>query len=84
MDEGRSRVRLHWKTTNGMFNAEDAVNQDVQGLSPLDERILMRCVAEEDEEGVNQGVNPPPFTPFKVFLKRIFEPDEEGEDVVKR
>ncbi|KAF9346612.1 hypothetical protein BGX34_003768 [Mortierella sp. NVP85] len=102
MDEERCQVRLHWKTTNGMFNAEGAIIQGIQGLSPLNERILMTRVAEEDEESdkseegnkseeneenrevVNQEVSPPPFTPFRVFLKRIFELDEEDEDVAKR
>ena len=51
MDEDRCQVRLHWKTTNGKFSAEDAIVQDVQGLSPLNERILMtRVVPEEDGE----------------------------------
>ncbi|KAF9344537.1 hypothetical protein BGX34_005566 [Mortierella sp. NVP85] len=45
MEHDRYQVRLHWKTTNGTFNAEDVIIQDVQGLSPLNERILMTRVA---------------------------------------
>ncbi|KAF9343976.1 hypothetical protein BGX34_006167 [Mortierella sp. NVP85] len=41
---------------------------------------------ENDESGdvVNQRVSPPSFTPFRVFLKRFFELDEEDEGVVTR
>ncbi|KAK3813981.1 MAG: WD40-repeat-containing domain protein [Benniella sp.] len=91
MDGDRCQVRLHWKTTNGMFNAEDAIIQDVQGLSPLNEQILMRRVVEEDvesdeendenEEIVNQRAS---LSPTEDLPKQPFEPDEEHEGVAKR
>ncbi|KAF9345549.1 hypothetical protein BGX34_004652 [Mortierella sp. NVP85] len=58
IDEDTCQVRLHWKTTNGMFNAEGAIIQEVQGLSPLNERILMtRAAAVEDGESEEDDEN---------------------------
>ncbi|KAK3813985.1 MAG: WD40-repeat-containing domain protein [Benniella sp.] len=94
MDEDRCQVHLHWRTTNGTFDVQDATIQGVKGLNSLNKWILMGQEAveegnenegnEESREAVNQRVSPPPLTPFRVFLKRMFEFDEEDEDVVKR
>ncbi|KAF9362570.1 hypothetical protein BGX34_005917 [Mortierella sp. NVP85] len=42
VDGDQCQVRLHWKTTNGDLDANNAVIGGVQGLSALNERILKK------------------------------------------
>ncbi|KAK3813977.1 MAG: WD40-repeat-containing domain protein [Benniella sp.] len=45
MDEDQCQVRLHWKTTNGMFDVQDATIQGVKGLDSVNKSILKQSRA---------------------------------------
>ncbi|KAF9349486.1 hypothetical protein BGX34_001770, partial [Mortierella sp. NVP85] len=90
MDKERCQVRLHWKTTNGMFNAEAAVEDGKNGEDDEskesgegDQGDEGEGNEENDENGkdVNQRAS---ISPSEGLLKRPSEPDEEDEGVAKR
>jgi WD40 repeat protein len=45
VDEDQCQVRLHWKTTNGMFDVQDASIQGVKGLDSANKSILKQSRA---------------------------------------
>ncbi|KAK3814046.1 MAG: WD40-repeat-containing domain protein [Benniella sp.] len=57
MNEERFQVRLHWKTTNGMFDVKDVTIQDVKGLDSLNKRILKQSgAAGEPDHRQREGI----------------------------
>ena len=85
MNKDRCQVRLHWRTTNGVFNAQYATIQGVQGLNSLNKRILKQSRAVgEPAKDLSDGANKVFTNHINLPVKRIFELDDEDEGVTKR
>jgi hypothetical protein len=57
LDGGRCDVSLKWMTTKGMLDVKDATIQDVQGLSPLNRKLLkQRGAVGEPVQGSNEAI----------------------------
>ncbi|KAK3814025.1 MAG: WD40-repeat-containing domain protein [Benniella sp.] len=57
VDKGHCQVRLHWRTTSGELHMKGAVVQSVQGLRPLNEKILRQCGAIGKPESFLRGTS---------------------------